>query len=221
MQIDSSTLGPAALFTISGVGLVLAMAVVILFPWRGLVREPRRFHVLAICSVSLMVLWSIRADVGGGHGLHLLGVTTVTLLAGPLRAALVTLLVQGVTSLMTGDPGGLLCNWLLVSVVPIAVTEGWRRLVFRLLPKHPFAFIFGSAFFGAAAATVAVVLVAAALVSVSSPYGQVVASSPVSFMLLMAFPEAFINGAIITMLVVFSPGWIVAYGPAYERRSRL
>jgi uncharacterized membrane protein len=221
MQIDSSTLAPTALFAISGVGLTLAVAVVILFPWKGLIREPRRFHVLAICAVSLMVLWSIRADVGGGHGLHLLGVTTVTLLAGPLRAALVTLLAQGVTSLMTGDPGGFLCNWLLISVVPIAVTEGWRWLVSRLLQRDPFAFIFGSAFFGAAAAAVAVVLATAALVPVSSPYGQVVESSPVSFMLLMAFPEAFINGAIVTMLVVFSPGWIAAYGPAYERRSRL
>jgi uncharacterized membrane protein len=114
-----------------------------------------------------------------------------------------------------------MCNWLLVSIVPIAVTEGWRRLVSRLLPRDPFAFIFGSAFFGAAAATVAVVLASAAMVSVSSPYGQAVESAPVGFMLLMAFPEAFINGAIVTMLVVFSPGWIAAYGTGYERRSRL
>ena len=221
MQIDSSTLSPAALFMLSGAGVALAVAVIILFPWRGLIREPRRFHVLAICTVSLMLLWSIRADVGDGHGLHLLGVTTVTLLAGPVRTALVTLLAQGVTSLIIGDPGGFLCNWLLVSVVPIAMTEGWRRLVSRLLPRDPFAFIFGSAFFGAAAATVAVVLATTALVSVSSPYGQAVESSPLSFMLLMAFPEAFINGAIVTMLVVFSPGWIAAYGPGYEPRRRL
>ena len=50
--------------------MALAVAVIILFPWRGLIREPRRFHVLAICTVSLMLLWSIRADVGDGHGLH-------------------------------------------------------------------------------------------------------------------------------------------------------
>lgn len=221
MQIDSSTLGPTALYLISGIGIVTAMAVAWLFPWRTLVREPRRVHVLAISAVSLMVLWSIRAEVGGGQGLHLLGVTTVTLLAGPVRAALVTLLAQSVTSLLSGDPAGLLCNWMLVSVLPILVTEAWRRLVYRLLPKDPFAFIFGSAFFGAAVATAAVALAATTLVSVSSPYGQAVDASPLGFMLLMAFPEAFVNGAIVTMLVVFSPGWIAAYGPGYETRRRL
>lgn len=221
VQIDSSTVGPMALYLISGVGFLAALAAVCLFPWRTLLREPRRVHVLAISAISLMVLWSIRAEVGGGLGLHLLGVTTVTLLAGPVRAALVTLLAQTVTSLLAHDPAGLMCNWMLVSVLPILVTEAWRRLVYRLLPKDPFAFIFGSAFFGAAAATAAVALAAVALVSVSSPYGQAIDASPLGFMLLMAFPEAFVNGAIVTMLVVFSPGWIAAYDPGYERRRRL
>jgi uncharacterized membrane protein len=221
MQIDSSTIGSAPLYLLSGAGLVLVCLTVRLFPWKGLVAEPRRLHVLAVCAVSLMVLWSIRADVGGGLAIHLLGVTTVTLLAGPVRAALVTLLAQAVTGILGGDPAGVFCNWMLVSVLPIAVTDAWRRLVYRLLPKDPFAFIFGSAFFGAAVATLAVVLAGAALVSVSSPYGQAVESYPVEFMLLMAFPEAFVNGAIVTMLVVFSPGWLAAYGPGYERRRRL
>lgn len=221
MQIDSSNIGPAALYLLSGAGFVLAVLTARLFPWKGLAAEPRRLHVLALCAVSLMVLWSIRADVGGGLAIHMLGVTTVTLLAGPVRAALVTLIAQAVTSLLSGDPAGIMSNWVLVSVLPIGVTEAWRRLVYRLLPKDPFAFIFGSAFFGAGVATLAVVLVGAALVSVSTPYGQAVGSHPVGIMLLMAFPEAFVNGAVVTMLVVFSPGWLVAYGPDYERRRRL
>lgn len=221
MQIDSATLGPMVLYLISGAGLGLAVVTAWLFPWKGLVAEPRRLHVLAICAVSLMVLWSIRADVGGGLAIHMLGVTTVTLLTGPMRAALVTLLAQAVTGILGGDPAGVFCNWMLVSVLPIAVTEAWRRLVYRLLPKDPFAFIFGSAFFGAAVAILAVVLVGAALVSVSTPYGQAVESYQLGFLLLMAFPEAFVNGAIVTMLVVFSPGWLAAYGPGYERRRRL
>jgi len=189
-------------------------------PWRTLVQDTAASHRWAICAVSLMVLWSIRSDVPVAPGLHILGVTTVTLVLGVAPAALVTLLAQVVTSGIGGDLFAVPANWLASSVVPIACTEVWRRVVLRALPADPFAFIFGSGFFGAAlAATVA--YFATLTLGPPSMFGQDAVPSWGAFLLLVGFPEAFINGAIVTLLVVYIPDQMAGYHPAYRARRPL
>ncbi len=220
MQIDSDNL---SLFVVAGSGLgaiaVAAMAARRV-SWRKLIQEPVAFHRWAICAVSLMVMWSIRTDVPVAPGLHVLGVTTVTLVLGVSPAALVTLLAQGVTSAMAGDVIGIPSSWLASSVVPIVCTEAWRRLMLRLLPPNPFAFIFGSAFFGAAIAAAAACLVTM-LLGPPAMFGDAAVQSWGAFLLLLGFPEAFINGTIVTLLVVYVPDQLAGYDPVYRVRRPL
>jgi uncharacterized membrane protein len=220
MQIDSDNLSIATLAASGVATLGLAALAARRVRWRTLSQEPPAFHRSAICAVGLMVIWSIRTDVPVAPGLHVLGVTTVTLVLGVSPAALVTLLAQAVTGAIGGDLAGIPANWLASSAIPIALTELWRRLVLRLLPPDPFAFIFGSAFFGAAIAVAAAYLVALAL-GQSALFGAGAVPSWGAFLLLVGFPEAFINGTIITLLVVYVPDQLAGYDPVYQTRRPL
>jgi len=220
MQIDSDNL---SLIALTGTGLAtlsLAAMAARRVHWRTLAQDPVAFHRWAICAVSLMVMWSIRTHVPVAPGLHVLGVTTVTLVLGVCPAALVTLLAQVVIGVIGGDIAGIPSNWLASSAIPIACTEGWRRLVLRWLPPDPFAFIFGSAFFGAALAAATAYLVTMVL-GPPAIFGDGAVTSRGAFLLLVGFPEAFINGAIVTLLVVYVPDQLAGYDPAYRARRPL
>jgi len=220
MQIASANVSMLALAGSGAATLLLAGAAGRRVRWRTLRRDPTAIHRWAICAISLMVLWSIRSDVPVAPGLHILGVTTVTLVLGVPSAALVTLLAQAVTGALSGDLASVPCNWLASAAIPIACTEAWRRLVLRMLPPDPFAFIFGSAFFGAALAA-AVAWLVIMLVGPPAMFGQGAVPSRGAFLLLVGFPEAFINGAIVTLLVVYVPDQLAGYDPAYRARRPL
>ncbi len=220
MQLDSDSL---SLFATTGTcvaALAVAVAAARRVRWRTLASQQPEFHRWAVCAISLMVLWSIRTDVPGAPGLHILGVTAVTLVLGLWPAVMVTLLAQAVTGVLGGDIAGIPINWLASSVIPIVVTEAWRRLVLKLLPADPFAFIFGSAFFGSALAVSAASL-ATLLFGPPAAFGQGAVPSWGGFFLLVAFPEAFINGAIVTLLVVQHPDHLAGYDAAYRVRRQV
>lgn len=220
MQIASQNLSMLALAGSGAATVFLAGAAGRRVHWRTLLQDPTAIHRWAICAVSLMVLWSIRTEVPVAPGLHVLGVTTVTLVLGISPAALVTLLAQVVTSTLSGDLTGVPSNWIISAAIPIVCTEAWRRLVLKILPPDPFAFIFGTAFFGAAVAAMIACLVIM-LLGPPAMFGQGAVPSLGAFLLLVGFPEAFINGAIVTLLVVYVPDQLAGYDSAYRTRRPL
>lgn len=220
MQIDADLITPAWLWATRLASLIVVVLAIRRLDWRVLVRHAPALHRFAACTVALLVLWSIRATVAQGPGLHVLGVTTVTLVLGPAAALIATLLAELVTGLAMDSQSALAASWLAGSVVPVAVTDGIRRLARRSLPRDPFSFIFGCGFFGAGAATAAAHLGAYLMVGAPDQIWPGAVPSPLGFMLLIAFPEAFINGCIITMLVVYCPQWLAGYDASYERGRR-
>lgn len=220
MQIESAGISQTALLGTLVLTLLLIAGFARRIEWRKLAL-PSVFHLWAICAVSLMVLWSVRTGAASGPGLHVLGITTVTLVLGVPAAAMVTLLSQCVTSMVAGDPAALGMNWLFSSLLPILVTEIWRRTMLRWLPPDPFAFIFGTAFFGAALAVAAAYLAGLAFLGESGMFADGAVPSWGALLLLVGFPEAFINGAIVTLLVVYVPDRLVGYDAAYRVRHRL
>ena len=96
--------------------------------------------------------------------------------------------------------------------MPILVTWLTLNASRRYLPPNPFVYIFICAFFGAAAAmlvgvaTNSVLLLGSEQVSFSDLRESYLAILP-----LLMFPEAFINGLIVTGLVVFKPAWIASF----------
>lgn len=219
MQILADVLSPGlglACAVLAGVLMLVALPGL-----RAMRGHPERLHLLFGSAVALAVLWSIRARVDPGLALHVLGTPAVVLLLGwrlgTLAAALAALglLATGVTG-----PAGAPAGWLLSAALPGAVIATVARLARFHLPRNPFVFIFVCAFFGSGLAVVATWLGGAALLAASgqpSPSGP--GSSLLAFLPLVLFPEAFINGAVMSMLIVYRPGWVRLYDERFYDRA--
>ncbi len=219
MQIFAEVLSSWLGLTLTALaGLLLLVALPGLRALRG---HPERLHLLLGSAVALAVLWSIHARVDPGVALHVLGTPAAVLLLGwrlgMLAAALASL---GLLATGASDPGGAPAGWLLSAALPgaVIVTIAWLARFY--LPRNPFIFIFVCAFFGSGVAVVATWLGGAALLAASgqpSPSGP--GSSLLAFLPLVLFPEAFINGAVTSMLIVYRPGWVRLYDEGFYDRG--
>lgn len=181
-------------------------------PWHRF-RDSGFQHVFLGACVAVYFIWQLRAGILPAVPIHLLCLTTLTLMFGvPLAVIAAGILTTAicVTGLAVWQSWPV--SFLALGAVPILVTWLALRASQRYLPPNPFIFIFIVAFFGAAAAMLAAITVNSLLL---------VGSDQVSFsqlqhgyltiLPLMMFPEAFINGLLVTGLVVFKPGWIVSF----------
>ncbi|MFZ0488316.1 MAG: energy-coupling factor ABC transporter permease, partial [Arenicellales bacterium] len=97
--------------------------------------------------------------------------------------------------------------------VPIAVTFLVYQLARRWLPRHFFVYIFICCFLAGALAMLASRLAGMATLLAGPDYTlfQLQANGYFIMLIITMFPEAFINGAVMTMLVVFRPHWVGSF----------
>jgi uncharacterized membrane protein len=174
---------------------------------------PVRIHLLLGSAVGLAVLWLIRARVDPGLGLHILGVTTVTMLLGWRLALVATALAEVATVVVSVHealvPGVLAAGWLVSGVVPASISYAVARAARFHLPRNLFVYLFICCFFGSALAVAAAWLGGLALLWASGHPPPVAAGDSLpAFLPLVLFPEAFINGALMTLLAVYRPDWV-------------
>jgi uncharacterized membrane protein len=136
---------------------------------------------------------------------------------GMLAAALaaLSLPVIGATSLALVPAG-----WLLSAALPgaILVAVAWTARFY--LPRNPFVFIFVAAFFGSALALLGTWLAATAMLAWSGQPAPGGAAIPRGAILpLVMFPEAFLNGAVISTLLVYRPEWVRLYDQRFYQRA--
>lgn len=209
---------PATLFSAAGQGILLAIAVLSLYatvrraPW-GRLREATQLNLLLGFSVGLMLLWSMKAGVKPGLSLHMLGAMAATLALGPWLALLALgLALSGITFNGTLEWLDWPVNFVLMVLIPVAFAYAFQRAVERWLPAHFFIFVFVIGFAGAALTVMVQGLVASAvLVSAGAYTASFLLSEYLPFFLLLGFSEAWISGAVITLLVVYRPEWVAAF----------
>ncbi len=206
---------PSGLFPASWSWGAIALLVPILLlaawtaPWRRLF-DSTQSHGWFGAIVILVMMWSIKAGVAPGLNVHLLGATALTLMFGRSLAILgLCVVVAAVTA--NGEAGwqsyGL--NALLLAVLPTLLAHGILRLVERLLPAHMFVYIFCATFFGAWVTVSLVGLAAVLLLAAAGIYPlQAMLSDYFPYYILLGFAEAWMNGAAITLLVVYFPHWV-------------
>ena len=182
-------------------------------PWVELFSDSRRQHLLFGTVLALFVLWLVRRDFDTGVSYHFLGLTAVTLLLDWPLALLGALVAQmGLVGLGYQDLQAAGVNGLLLIGLPVLVTELCALGVERLQPKNPFIYIFCSGFFPAALAALLCVLAGVGLLWLDGRFAL-----PewlwdfIGYLWLVIFPEAFINGVIVTALVVFCPEWLETF----------
>lgn len=178
-------------------------------PWRRL-REDGQFNVWLGAIVVLMLLWSLKAGVQPGLNLHLLGVTTVTLMFGR-QLAIVALSLALAAVTLNGGAGwqAYALNALVMALLPSFLAHAVLRLTERWLPANFFIYIFVGAFFGAAVTAVATGLAGTALLAAAGvyPFAMLLAEY-FPYFLLLGFSEAWLNGAALTLMVVYFPHWV-------------
>ncbi len=181
-------------------------------PWSRLQEGPS-LNVMLGCAVALALVWSMKAGVKPGLDLHLLGAMAATLVLGPRLAivamalALCGVMVNGMIEWQAWP-----VNFIVTVVAPVLVATMLKRLVERWLPAHFFIFIFVLGFACAAITVMAQGALASTLLVLSGAYpADFLLSDYLPYFLLLGFSEAWISGAVVTLLVVYKPEWVAGF----------
>ncbi len=182
-------------------------------PWHKVMEDREAQGVFIATALAVFALWSVKAGIGPGLSFHFIGATFVTLMFGWQFASLLFALVMlAMASLGQLGFDALGMNWVVVAAVPIAVTWIALRLSYRFLPRHFFVYTFLNAFLvGAIAMIVSVLALSVVLV-----WGDVISWDRLSYQFLvmlpmMAAPEAFINGFVMTILILYRVNWVSTF----------
>ncbi|MET0104022.1 MAG: energy-coupling factor ABC transporter permease [Sedimenticola sp.] len=212
MQLSEGLFSTTVLWWIGALyGLALFYALR-MASWRRML-EREQWHVFLGACVALLVLWSVSAQVNSGLSFHLLGATTITLMFGwSFGVIACSLALLGVT--INGSSGweAFALNALVLGVLPVTLTQVLLVLVRSLLPKNFFIYVLVNGFLTAGLVMLVSGYVATGLLVLSGEYAMVeLEETFLPFFPLMAMPEAFLNGWIITVLVVYRPNWVYSF----------
>jgi len=188
-------------------------------PWKRFT-DSTQMNVWFGTLVVLTLIWSMKAGVKPGLNLHLLGVTAFTLMFGRQLAIIGLAIVLAAVTLNTGlRAGDAWIGWqafglnaLALSVFPVLVAHAVLRLVERYLPRNIFVYFFVAAFFGAGIAVVGTGMLTGLMLWLAGAYSaDLLVSDYLLFYILLGFAESWLNGAAITLLVVYFPTWVGSF----------
>ncbi|WP_353572815.1 energy-coupling factor ABC transporter permease [Candidatus Albibeggiatoa sp. nov. BB20] len=169
-------------------------------------------HIFFASWILLWLVWRQGGGITEGMEFHLLMVTSVTLMFG-WQYALITvsmaqlgLSIEGKTEWFAYSIN-VLCN----GAIPIFITYGLYRLKYILMPRHFIIYIYIAAFFGGALSMLASRLTGMGLLLLSGTYTWLSLGNEPLFIMAMLFPEAFLNGLVMTVLVAYRPEWVSSF----------
>jgi len=213
MLVEPELLGSgtrAATYALSGLALVLAA---LSAPWRVWLEDRERQWVWLVSLGVLVGIWSMKAGFTPGLSLRFLLVTTLTLMHGWQLAVIggaLSLFVLNVVGV--AGWGSLGADLLCVVIVPAVVTALLHEQVHARLPHNYFVYFFVTVFVGSALAYNLAGLTRVGLLAASGSLdaGHV---GPEYFAVLplMSFGEAFVNGMVMAMMVVYRPKWVMSF----------
>lgn len=181
-------------------------------PWKRF-RESEHFNLWLGMVVLLVLVWSLKAGVKPGLSLHLLGANVFTLAFGPHLAFIgLSLVTLGIT--LNGAAGGFAfaANALLLAGVSVVISHQLFRFFSRVLPAHFFIYIFVNAFLSAGLVIIGVGLVSTVLLGVAGAYDWAYLFEEFFlYYFLLAFSEAWLSGMVLTLFVVYRPGWVDSF----------
>lgn len=220
-EIPPPLLDPLAIPGLSLVALLLLAALLRHADWRRLHAEGRLDLWLGT-AVMVMLLWRMRAGTLPGTDVHLIGATLAYLMFGFRLGAVLLAVAAAGAGLAAGRPWlALGPEWLLLGVIPLLVSAVAIPFAERRLPAHPFVFLWGYGFVVSGVAVFAGGL-AQTLVHVllgTRSWG-VLSEEYLPFFVLLSGSEAFTAGALLTLMVVYRPGWVARFDDSVYLQRR-
>lgn len=181
--------------------------------WRALHAAPERYHLLYGGALACVVLWLMSVTAIAGLWLHLLGMTSMTLILGWRFAVLAgTAAILAYIWLIGETFAAIPVAWLLTVAIPATVTTLLVREVQRRWSRNLFVYVLGVGFGGGILCGLALALAGLGVLALSGQQ-EMVTSALENWPLiaLMLFPEGFINGMVMTTLAVFYPDLVRTY----------
>lgn len=193
--------------TLTLAALALLALAAVSAPWRQVFAVPERMHLIAGGAVACAVLWLMNIRLSGDVTVHLLMVTTLTLVVGWSFSLLAGAAALVAFYLVTALPWqGFPVSLLLTVALPALITRQLARALYRPRLANPFFYILGAGFAGGGLVVVALAGVWLVLFSLLGQDAAVAKATEVwPLLLLMTFSEGFMNGMCIAALAVFYP----------------
>lgn len=212
MEFSGNLFPDTWLWSFAAVGLYLLTRALRWAAWRRLA-NPDQLHVYLGTIVGLMLLWTLRTEIQPGFSWHLSAMVTVTLMFGWSLAVMAgSVALAGSAAFGLLDWAGVVPSALVFVMLPAALTQMILGLARAYLPKHYFIYVFVNGFFAAGLVAVFVAVVATALMLVAGVYPlERLADTYLLFLPLMFFPEAMLNGWLISIMVGFKPHWVGSF----------
>lgn len=195
--------------------VAVAVRVFARVPWKHLTQASHssQRNLLFGFAVSLALMWSMKAGVHPGLNLHLLGAMAATLCLGaPLALLALALALSGIA--LNGEIAWTAwpINYVLMAIVPVVTASALKYFVESKLPPHFFIFVFVLTFVGSALTILIQGVVAVVALVLSGAYEwNFLLSEYLPYFMLIGFSEAWLSGAIVTLLVVYRPEWVAAF----------
>ncbi|MBP5988319.1 MAG: energy-coupling factor ABC transporter permease [Azonexus sp.] len=209
MNLTDNLLGDGWYWAAWAVWVPLFARSVLRSPWRRLA-DSTQMNVWLGLVVVLTLVWSLKAGVKPGLDLHLLGATLFTLSFGPHLAFVgLSLVTAGITLNGAAGQFSFAANALMMAGVSVALSQIYYRISAAILPRHFFVYIFVNGFFCAALTIISFGFFATALLALSGAYAwDYLMSEYFPYFLLLGFSEAWLSGMVVTLFVVYRPGWV-------------
>ncbi|QLI83100.1 energy-coupling factor ABC transporter permease [Chitinibacter fontanus] len=164
-------------------------------------------------SVVILLLWQLKAQVQAGIAFHILGSSALCLIAGRRRALIsisAILIIQALSAKLDWQSIGLI--WLLKGALPIFITSALLSWAQQRLPLNYFVYIFFNCFCAAALSMWSYGLLHCLILAASGAYEwPFLFEEVLPYYFLMGWPEAFITGLNLTILVVWQPQWVCSF----------
>lgn len=176
-------------------------------PWRALLAAPERQHVLFGGLASLLLLWLMSVRIADGLWVHLLGVTTLTMVVGWRLTVLGgTVILLAHLWLMGLSLLAAPMAWLLTIAVPASATRALVHVLRRHGFRNLFIYLLGAGFGGGMASVLLMALTTLPLLlAIGQEELSIQAVENVPIIWFMMFPEGFLNGMLVTAVTVFWP----------------
>ena len=212
MQLSGELFGTDFVMVCGIVYGTFVLAAVRHAPWRKLL-DGSSSSLLFGSLTLLMLLWSMRVEMMAGVTFHLIAVTVLTLMVGWCFAILGgSLVLAGVIIAGFGDWGGYFPTALVVVLLPASLSWILLLLARAWLPRNYFIYVLLNGFMAAGViAMVAAYAASLLLLYAAQVAPEVLAYNYYPWIPLMFFPEAMLNGWIITILVTLKPVWVFTF----------
>jgi len=213
-MIFSPDIFPLWLFLLTSVIAALGFLIaVIKAPWKLVLSNNERQHLIFGASILLGLFSIMRVDTLEVITFHPLVITAVTLMIGWHFSILAGAISQLILLVAGVDDWSMLgVNFLVTVIIPATVSYGVLKVSQRISLRNLFVFLLGVGFLGAALSSIAVVTITALLLFMAD-YDLSISeiSKEAPLLLLLIFPEGFLNGTIVTAVTVFKPHLMMTF----------